>query len=80
MLSADYKERFYAEYKQLKLRYEKLKAFIRKINAAKMSDGKIAEPRHDCPVDLLSRQLHAMEVYLDTLDLRAVFEVVDLSE
>ena len=36
MTSSDYKERFIAEYWQLKIRYEKLKTFNAKIEAARL--------------------------------------------
>ena len=52
MNSDDYKERFKAEYYQTKIRYEKLKKFNTKIEAADMmmfeKDRNIAMPKHDC--------------------------------
>ena len=36
MLSTDYRERFVAEYQQTKIRYEKLKAFCNRVEAAVM--------------------------------------------
>jgi hypothetical protein len=77
MLSSDYKERFKAEYQQTKMRYEKLKAFCNKIEAATMSEG-LEEPKHDCPLDLLRKQQRAMGEYLYALEVRAVIENVDL--
>ena len=38
MNSPDYKERFKAEYMQVKIRYEKLKSFCNKIEAAEIID------------------------------------------
>jgi hypothetical protein len=83
MNSADYKERFIAEYWQTKLRYEKLKAFNTKIEAAQRMrfselDSKLEEPAHDCPADLLIEQQRAMGEYLHLLELRAVIEGITL--
>jgi len=79
MNSADYKERFIAEYSQLKIRYYKLKKFVGKIKYAKYADQ--PEPAHDCPVDLLEKQLVAMAAYLMTLELRAEkYEHIELPE
>lgn len=85
MLSSDYKERFKAEYIQTKTRYEKLKAFNTKIEASLGSkcnpegrDFGVEEPTHDCPVDLLREQQRIMGEYLHILELRAVFEKIEL--
>ena len=84
MQSADYKERFKAEYQQLKIRYEKLKAFNNKIEAAYRTEGqrpevkKVEMPKHDCPYDLLREQQHAMGEYLHVLEVRAVIEGIEL--
>lgn len=77
MGSADYKERFKAEYYQTKIRYEKLKAFNNKIEAAKQSKA-VEMPKHDCPDYLLVQQQHAMGEYLHLLELRAVIEGIEL--
>ena len=69
MLSDDYKERMKAEYYQLKIRMEKLKDFILKIDIAEVNGEE--SPEHDCPVGLLHRQLHIMGLYLQILELRA---------
>ena len=81
--SNDYRERFVAEYMQTKIRYEKLKAFNNKIEAAqrvRFSDivEKIPEPKHDCPVELLDEQQRAMGQYLHILEVRAVIEGIEL--
>lgn len=80
MLSADYKERFKAEYQQTKIRYEKLKAFCNRIEAAIRTcsaDTKpVPMPEHDCPLDLLRDQQRAMGEYLHCLEIRAVIEDV----
>ena len=84
MTSADYKERFIAEYQQTKIRYEKLKAFNNKIEAAQITinsgaDKPLEMPKHDCPLFLLKAQQRAMGEYLHLLEIRAVIEGVDLS-
>ena len=76
MLSADYKERFKAEYWQTKIRYEKLKAFCNKIEAADIMDR--PEPKHDCPLWMLRDQQKEMGSYLNTLEIRAEIEGVEL--
>ena len=82
MNSADYKERFKAEYHQTKIRYEKLKAFNNKIEAANVTRYKgllgVEMPKHDCPTELLREQQRAMGEYLDVLEIRAVIESIEL--
>ena len=81
MVSDDYKERFIAEYHQLKERAKRLKAFNRKIEAAKLTSDSVKVypmPEHDCPDDLLLRQQMVMEEYLHILEVRALVEGVDL--
>lgn len=74
--SSDYKERFKAEYYQTKIRYERLKAFNTKIEAARMTDKE--EPKHDCPREILREQQSVMGEYLHILEVRAAIEGVDL--
>lgn len=81
MNSDDYKERFKAEYYQTKERYEKLKGFNTKIEAAnllldgiKNAEPIVKEPEHDCPYELLRRQQAIMGEYLHILELRASIE------
>lgn len=76
MTSADYKERFIAEYQQTKIRYEKLKHFCDVIEASHIA--KIEEPKHDCPLELLREQQSIMGQYLHVLELRAVIENIVL--
>lgn len=83
MTSTDYKERFVAEYWQTKIRYEKLKAFNTKIEAAQRVrfsevENKLKEPTHDCPADILTEQQHILGEYLHILEIRAVIEGIDL--
>lgn len=84
MNSKDYKERFVAEYWQTKIRYEKLKTFNTKIEAAQRTNynierKRVEEPKHDCPSDLLRDQQRIMGEYLHILEVRAVIEDVDLN-
>lgn len=76
MVSANYKERFIAEYLQLKIRYEKLKTFCQRIEVAQMTNTE--EPRHDCPLGLLEDQLYVMGKYLNLLEKRAILEHINL--
>lgn len=86
MESSDYKERFIAEYRQTKIRYEKLKAFNTKIEAARRTAcdpfapvaKRVEEPKHDCPEDLLREQQSVMGQYLHILEVRAVIEGIEL--
>lgn len=76
MNSADYRERFQAEYRQVKIRYEKLKSFCNKIEAAEITGQE--PPKHDCPVSLLRDQQRTMGNYLHILELRAEIENIQL--
>lgn len=83
MTSEDYKERFKAEYYQTKIRYEKLKNFNTKIEAAcairDYSTCRSAEmPKHDCPEYLLRDQQRLMGEYLHILEVRAEIENIEL--
>lgn len=70
MNSADYKERFVAEYYQVKIRAEKLEGMLKNWNNLKF------EP--DCPKSILQEQLKTMQKYLQILESRAVYENIDL--
>ena len=76
MESADYKKRFIAEYWQTKIRYEKLKDFCNKIEAARITE--IVEPTHDCPYGILRDQQRVMGEYLHMLEVRSYIEDIDL--
>jgi hypothetical protein len=81
MNSECYKDRFVAEYLQTKIRYEKLKAFNNKLEAAERTqytDKKVEMPVHDCPLDLLREQQSIMGQYLHLLEVRAVIEGINL--
>lgn len=75
--SENYRNRFFGEYWQTKIRYEKLKNFNNKIEAAILAETE--EPKHDCPLALLKKQQSAMGEYLHILELRAEIENIDLN-
>lgn len=76
MNSEDYKERFVAEYRQVKIRYEKLKNFCNKIEVETMLGKEVT--KHDCPLELLREQQKYMGLYLSILEKRALIEKVEL--
>lgn len=76
MNSEDYKERFIAEYHQVKIRYEKLKNFCNKIEVEEMLGKEVT--KHDCPLELLREQQKYMGLYLSILEKRALIENVEL--
>lgn len=76
MNSVDYKERFVAEYHQVKIRYEKLKNFCNKIEVEEMLGKEVT--KHDCPLELLREQQKYMGLYLSVLEKRALIENVEL--
>lgn len=72
MLSADYKERFKAEYRQTKIRYDKLHKMLVKADAGKL------EFTPTCSLDLLRDQKMHMGRYLYCLEVRAQIEGIEL--
>jgi hypothetical protein len=72
MQSEDFKERFKAEYWQLKIRYEKLRKTCIKLEAGTLN----FEPK--CPEHVLRDQAEIMGNYLNVLELRAEYEGIDL--
>ena len=76
MDSEDYKERFVAEYHQVKIRYEKLKNFCNKIEVETMLGKEVT--KHDCPLELLREQQKYMGLYLSILEKRALIENIVL--
>lgn len=76
MCSSDYKERFVAEYRQVKIRYEKLKNFCNKIEVEEMLGKEVT--KHDCPLELLREQQKYMGLHLSILEKRALIENVEL--
>ena len=73
MLSPDYKYRFIAEYKQTKIRYEKLHKMIVKYEAGTL------DFTPTCPIELLKEQASYMGKYLYILEVRAQLEGVNLN-
>ncbi len=72
MNSADYKERFKAEYNQLVIRYKGLKVMLDKW------DNGTLEFTPTCPRSTYNMQIKAMTDYIAILEARAVMENVDL--
>lgn len=72
MQSADYKERFKAEYQQTKIRYNKLHNMLVK------ADAHTLDFTPTCPLDLLRDQKAAMGKYLYCLEVRAEIEGIKL--
>lgn len=73
MLSEDYRDRFKAEYYQVKIRYDKLVDML-----DRWDKGQILFPP-TCPRELLWRQVTVMEDYMDLLIERSIVEGIDLS-
>lgn len=72
MNSSDYKDRFKAEFYQVKIRYEKLKEML-----DKWDEGSL-DFTPTCPRTIYDEQIKAMEMYLDVLGKRAIIEEVEL--
>lgn len=73
MLSEDYKDRFKAEYYQVKIRYDKLVDMLDRWDKGQL----LFSPT--CPRELLWRQVTVMEDYMDLLIERSIAEGIDLS-
>ena len=74
MESDDYKDRFKAEYYQLRIRYEKLEKMIKSYE-----DGTLRfAPK--CPIAILKMQEEQMKSYLLTLSTRAAIEDIEIKE
>lgn len=72
MVSDDYKDRFKAEYYQVKIRYDKLKLMLEKWDKSEL------DFTPTCPRDTYDWQIKVMEEYLQILKMRANMEHVDL--
>ena len=72
MNSADYKERYKAEFCQLSIRYSGLKVMLKKWDTGTLE----FEPT--CPRSTYNMQIKAMEDYLAVLEARAVMEGIEL--
>ena len=73
MTSADYKERFKAEYLQLKIRMDGLSRMLEKYKNGTL------EFTPSCSYDLLHRQLENMILYAMCLEERAIIEEIELN-
>lgn len=74
MSSADYKERFRAEYMQVVIRYGKLKTMLDNWDSGNLNFTPT------CPRSTYNMQIRAMADYIAVLEARAVMEGVDLKE
>lgn len=74
MKSSDYKDRFKAEYMQVKLRYNNLHKMLVKYEAKTLD----FEP--SCPINVLQMQANYMGNYLKQLEIRAEIENIDISQ
>lgn len=74
MVNADYKERFRAEYFQLKIRMQGLSAMLEKYKNGTLNFTP------SCSYDLLNGQFKAMDMYASYLEERARIEEIDLEE
>lgn len=72
MTSDDYKERFIAEYCQVKIRYGKLKYMLERW------DNGILDFTPTCPRSTYDLQISAMKDYIAILEARSVMEGVTL--
>lgn len=74
MNSANYKERFKAEYQQVVIRYQKLAAMLEKWDSGELNFTPT------CPRSTYNMQVRAMTDYIAVLEARAVMEGVELGE
>ena len=72
MCSNDYKDRFKAEYYQIKIRYDKLHKMLVKYSAGTL------EFQPSCPIEILRNQCSHMGTYLYDLEVRAEIEGIEL--
>lgn len=72
MNSEDYKDRFKAEYLQLKIRMEGLNNMLKKYKAGELNFTP------SCSYDLLNGQLKAMSMYASYLEERAKIENINI--
>ncbi len=72
MNSADYKERFKAEYRQNVIRYQKLATMLDKWDKGELNFTPT------CPRSTYNMQIKAMTDYIAVLEARAVMENIDL--
>ena len=72
MESTDYKDRFKAEYWQVRIRLERLRKMIAKYQAGTLGFTPA------CSLELLKEQVKPMQNYLDVLEVRAQIEEIEL--
>lgn len=72
MVSEDYKERFKAEYLQLKIRMAGLSNMLKKYKEGTLTF------KPSCSYDLLNAQFKAMKMYASYLEERAAIENIEL--
>ena len=72
MLAVDWKDRFRAEYYQLKIRKERLEMMCQRYAANNLNF------KPNCSLKLLRHQVMIMSLYLDILEERAAIEHVGL--
>lgn len=74
MNSKDYKERFIAEYLQIKIRYNKLLIMLMKWDKGELNFNP------SVPRFAYDKQIEAMNYYMNVLEYRAEIEKIDLSK
>ena len=72
MASADYKERFKAEYYQLVIRFKKLQTMLEKWDKGEL------DFTPTCPKAAYTFQVKAMSEYIASLEVRAAIECIEL--
>lgn len=70
--SSTYQDRFFGEYLETKIRYNKLHKMLVKAEAHKL------DFTPDCPLELLMQQKRSMGDYLYAMEVRAEYEGIDL--
>lgn len=73
MMSDSYKLRFWAEYAQTKIRYERLHKMIIQLEAG------TCDFKPDTPLELLRDQARYMGLYLHALEVRAEIEKIHIT-
>ena len=76
MRSEDYRDRFRAEYWQLKIRHDRLRDLLTATRAAELMGEQL--PPMGSPLSVMRDQCRTMEQYLNVLKLRAACENIDL--
>lgn len=74
MMMGDYKQRFLAEYWQMKIRYERLREMVHKYRTNTLGFTPAS------PLIVFERQYYAIWDYLEAMEHRAEIEGIDLDE